>query len=58
MELPADLATGTYSVVVVMDNQPASAGQKQAWKMPVIDVGPWPANLSLRREDMYGDNGR
>src|SRR5271157_5319321 len=25
---------------------------------PVIDVGPWPADLSLRREDMHGDNGR
>ena len=22
---------------------------------PVHDVGPWPEGLSLRREDMYGD---
>ncbi len=25
---------------------------------PVDDLGPWPDGLSLRREDMYGDDGR
>ncbi len=25
---------------------------------PVDDLGPWPEGLSLRREDMYGDEGR
>ena len=25
---------------------------------PVISVGKWPTKLSLRREDMYGDDGR
>lgn len=25
---------------------------------PVDDVGPWPEGLSLRREDMYGDDER
>jgi hypothetical protein len=25
---------------------------------PVISVGRWPEDLSLRREDMYGDDGR
>ena len=25
---------------------------------PVDDPGPWPDGLSLRREDMYGDDGR
>lgn len=24
---------------------------------PVDDLGPWPEGLSLRREDMYGDDG-
>lgn len=27
-------------------------------KLPVFDLGPWPEGLSLRREDMYGDDGR
>ena len=26
--------------------------------LPVHDFGPWPEGLSLRREDMYGDDGR
>jgi hypothetical protein len=25
---------------------------------PVDDVGPWPEGMSLRREDMYDDDGR
>lgn len=25
---------------------------------PVISIGKWPQGLSLRREDMYGDDGR
>jgi hypothetical protein len=25
---------------------------------PVHDCGPWPENLSLRREELYGDEGR
>ena len=26
--------------------------------LPKHDFGPWPEGLSLRREDMYGDDGR
>lgn len=26
--------------------------------IPVVDIGPWPENLPLRREDMYGDDER
>lgn len=26
--------------------------------LPTHDLGPWPQGLSLRREDMYGDDGR
>ncbi len=26
--------------------------------LPVHDLGPWPEGLSLRREDLYGDDGR
>lgn len=31
---------------------------KEPLDFPVDDLGPWPEGLSLRREDMYGDNGR
>ncbi len=26
--------------------------------LPVHDLGPWPKGLSLRRENVYGDDGR
>jgi hypothetical protein len=26
--------------------------------LPTHDLGPWPEGLSLRREDLYGDEGR
>lgn len=26
--------------------------------LPIHDFGPWPEGVSLRREDMYGDDGR
>lgn len=42
--------------------QRATATQKNATDkdldFPVDDLGPWPEGLSLRREDMYGDDGR
>jgi hypothetical protein len=31
---------------------------KEPQDFPVDDLGPWPEGLSLRREDMYGDDGR
>jgi hypothetical protein len=27
------------------------------FNFPVIDLGPWPENVSLRREDWYDDDG-
>lgn len=30
----------------------------KSFDFPVISVGKWPENLSLHREDMYGDDGR
>ena len=35
-----------------------TAGGKEPLDFPVDDLGPWPRGLSLRREDMYGGDGR
>lgn len=32
--------------------------KREPLDFPVISVGKWPEDLSLRREDMYGDDGR
>jgi len=35
-----------------------TSAKKELMDFPVDDLGPWPEDLSLRREDMYGDDGR
>ena len=37
---------------------PKATISSESLNFPVDDLGPWPEGLSLRREDMYGDNGR
>lgn len=36
----------------------AGADRQTSPDFPVISVGRWPEDLSLRREDIYGDDGR
>jgi Protein of unknown function (DUF2281) len=38
--------------------QRKEAKAKKPLDFPVDDLGQWPEGLSLRREDMYGDDGR
>ena len=38
--------------------KPRKPKQSEELDFPVISVGKWPEDLSLRREDMYGDDGR
>ncbi len=35
-----------------------TAADKESLDFPVISVGKWPEDLSLRRKDMYGEDGR
>lgn len=35
-----------------------TTSRSEPFDFPVISVGQWPEDLSLRREDMYGDDGR
>ena len=58
VQVPADLPEGEYRVVIVIDEQPIKKETQSLADFPVRDYGPWPANLSLRREDMYDEWGR
>jgi hypothetical protein len=59
IQLPEDVAPGEHRVVVVIEEQAIKEfASRSLADFPVIDVGPWPEGLSLRREDMYGDDGR
>ncbi len=61
-ETALDLPPGEHRIVMVIEQSLADAQlvpkKKSILDVPVIHVGSWPDNLSLRREDMYGDDGR
>lgn len=60
-QVPPDLVPGEYRAVVVLEALPVTSEVKKKrppLDFPVRDWGPWPENLSLRREDMYGDDER
>lgn len=59
MPVPSDILPGEHRVVVVIDEQVSAPPRgERAIVLPVHDVGPWPTGLSLRREALYGDDGR
>jgi hypothetical protein len=57
----APLPAGEYTASIQVQDQsePTLAAEPSDldW-LPVLDLGPWPEGLSLRREDIYGDDGR
>jgi hypothetical protein len=62
-QLPLDIPEGEHQVVIVIDEKPLAEKEERKEKkaplnFPVHNCGLWPENLSLRREDMYGDWGR
>jgi hypothetical protein len=58
--VPPDVRPGRHRVVVVIEetNGRTAATDRPPFDFPVHDRGPWPEDLSLRREDMYDDWGR
>jgi hypothetical protein len=58
VQVPPDVTPGTHQIVLVIDDWSREAPESQLDAFPVISVGAWPPDLSLRREDIYGDTGR
>lgn len=58
LQLPPDIPPGQRRIVLVIDDQPPVEPTRSPLNFPVDDYGPWPANLSLRRENLYDDFGR
>jgi hypothetical protein len=58
--VPPSVPPGDYTAPIEVPAAPTDhsgeAPRRLDW--PVHDCGPWPADLSLRREDLYGDDGR
>ena len=57
--LPAErIAEVEDFVDFLKQRAPKKATEDEPLDFPTDDLGPWPEDLSLRREDMYGDDGR
>ena len=56
--VPSDLPAGQHRVVLLIDEQPVPSYPTGLADFPVDDLGPWPAHLSLRREELYDERGR
>ncbi len=63
LQLPPTVTAGKHRAVVVLDEQRVDDDRAAAIAPPPVDLpahdfGPWPGGLSLRREHLYGDEGR
>jgi hypothetical protein len=54
--VPADVPPGEHEAVITVSPIP-TAKRFRLTDMPVHDI-PWDGSISLRREDMYGGDGR
>ena len=51
------LPAGEYAVTITLASSPAPGKPFTIDDLPIHDMG-WDDSISLRREDMYGDDGR
>ena len=55
--LSGELPPGEHDVVITVEEAPAPKRKFRIEDFPINDT-PWDDLISLRREDMYGDDGR
>ena len=58
---PPEVPPGEHEVTITIAPPPVEPSAKKPFDvndLPVVDLGPWPEGTSLRREDMYDDDGR
>ncbi|HEX6987573.1 MAG TPA: hypothetical protein VF170_19495 [Planctomycetaceae bacterium] len=57
--LPPEVSVGPHRIIVIVEEpEPAVPPKSLAEAFPVIPGAQWSEGTSLRREDMYGDDGR
>ena len=55
---PAELPEGEHEVVVRLGPGATPPSERFTMADFPVDHGPWDNSVSLRRDDLYGDNGR
>jgi hypothetical protein len=57
--VPEEMPVGEHEVTITVTDRSSKVGRPlHPSDPPTHDLGPWPEGLSLRREDMYDDDGR
>jgi hypothetical protein len=54
---PPDVPPGEHLAIITISTPPIPEKLSRVADLPVHDT-PWDGSISLRREDMYGDDGR
>lgn len=57
-ELPPERISEVEDFIDFLRSRAGHRTQSAPLDFPVDHVGHWPEHLSLRREDLYGDDGR
>jgi hypothetical protein len=60
-QAPGQVPAGEHDARITVADGPARQQPNEPFNLdalPTRDLGPWPAGLSLRRKDLYGDEGR
>jgi len=57
-KVPPDIKPGEHHTVILIDESQKTDTRRLPLQFPVDHYGAWPQNVSLRREDIYGDDGR
>lgn len=55
IEIPTSMSPGKHKVVIVIEEK-IEGTNKLLKDFPVHNIGSWPLNISLRREDIYSDD--
>ncbi len=57
-QAPPGTEPGKYKATLSLENEQEPKSAEEQLEFLMLDLGPWPEGLSLRREDMYDDWGR
>jgi hypothetical protein len=67
LAMPPEVPPGLYDIVLVLNEyrttheaqiNPLPVDEQITLELPVHDIGPWPSDLTLRREDLYDEWSR
>ena len=56
LQLPNEVAPGKHRITVVVDGE--EPAETDTFRIRVFDLPGWPSDVTMRRQDLYGDDER